>query len=88
MNFRPLATGAAAALAVLMIAAAGLPAARSQPQPGLQAEPPYLPIGVSASGGTSTVWFHEPSSRTALACQTVQTGGNLSNIQCVKTRLP
>lgn len=88
MTFRPLAAGAATALAVILIAAAGLPSAHSQPQVSLQAEPPYLPMGVSSSGGTSTAWFHEPSSRTALACQTVQTGGNLSNIQCVKTRLP
>lgn len=62
-----------------------LPVAQSQ----IRASPSYLPIGVSSSGNSSTVWFHEPSSGRALACQTVATpGAGLSGIQCVTTRLP
>lgn len=61
------------------------PAARSQ----VQAQPSYVPIGVSASGSSSTAWFHEPSSRQALACQTVSgSGGELSGIRCVATKMP
>jgi hypothetical protein len=76
---------AVAAAAVTLIA--GLivvPAARSQ----IQASPAYVPIGVSSSGATSTVWFHDPSSRQAVACHTVLTGTNLSSIQCVTAKLP
>jgi hypothetical protein len=73
------------ATAALLVLAAGLaPLARSQ----IQAQPSYVPIGVSASGNTSTVWFHDPSSRQALACQTVASAGTLSAIHCTTTRLP
>lgn len=75
---------AAGALAALSLAALLVPAARSQ----IQATPSYVPIGVSASGNTSTVWFHEPASRQALACQTVQRGTELASIQCVVAKLP
>jgi hypothetical protein len=34
------------------------------------------------------VWFHEPSSRQALACQTVNQGAGLASIQCARTTLP
>ncbi len=76
---------AIALLAVLALAAFLAPMAKSQ----IQAAPSYVPIGVSSSGNTSTVWFHEPSSRQALACQTTVTpGSGLSSIQCVATKLP
>jgi hypothetical protein len=59
--------------------------ARSQ----INASPALVPIGVSASGNSSTVWFHEPSSRLAVACQTASAGGaTLSAIHCVSTKLP
>ncbi len=78
------ALAAGAALTFLL-----LPAANSQ-MPQMRASPSFLPIGVAASGsGASTVWFHEPSTGRALACQTVSTAGaGLSGIQCVSTRLP
>ena len=77
--------GGIAVLAGLALAAVGLPAARSQ----ILAGPSFLPIGVSASGNLSTVWFHEPSSGRAMACQTVSSAaGGLSGIQCVTTKLP
>jgi hypothetical protein len=71
--------------AAVVIAAALLsPLAKSQ----MQASPSYIPIGVSSTGNTSTVWFHEPYSRQALACQTVSSAAGLSSIQCVATKLP
>ena len=79
---KPWVIGAAslAALAALLA-----PLARSQ----IQAQPSYVPIGVSASGTTSTVWVHDPSSRQALACQTVAgAGGTLSAIHCTTAKLP
>ena len=74
------------AAAGLLVLTAGLsPLARSQ----IQAQPSYVPIGVSSSGNTSTVWFHDPSSRQALACQTVAgSGGALSAIHCTTAKLP
>jgi hypothetical protein len=55
----------------------------------IQAAPSYVPIGVSSSGNTSTVWFNDPSSRQTIACQTVVTPNTgLSSIQCVASRLP
>jgi hypothetical protein len=71
-------------VATVGVAALFAPAARSQ----ILAAPSFIPIGVAASGSTSTAWFHEPSSRQALACQTVSQGTNLSGIQCVATKLP
>ena len=74
------ALAACTALTVLL-----LPAAQSQ----MRASPNFLPIGVAATGSGSTVWFHEPASGRALACQTVAApGGALSGIQCVVTKLP
>lgn len=71
--------------AALVLAVVLLPLARSQ----IQVAPSYLPVGVSSSGSTSTAWFHEPSSRQALACQTVITPNTgLSGIKCVATKLP
>lgn len=66
------------------VAALLSPLAKSQ----VQAAPSYIPIGVSSAGNTSTAWFHEPYSRQALACQTVNTAAGLSNIQCVAAKLP
>ena len=74
-----------ALLVALVLGAAVSPLARSQ----VQAAPSPVPIGVSSSGNTSTVWFHDPHSRQALACQTVVTpSAGLSSIQCVATKLP
>ncbi|WP_341887246.1 hypothetical protein [Variovorax sp. YR752] len=84
MNARNLGLLIAATFAALALAVALAPTARSQ----VQATPSFTPIGVSSSGNTSTVWFHEPSSRQAVACQTVQQGASLSSIQCVVTKLP
>jgi hypothetical protein len=36
----------------------------------------------------STVWFHEPATRQAVACQTASQGTGLSGIQCISTKLP
>ena len=84
MSTRTLGLVAIGSLAALTVAAALAPVARSQ----IQATPSYVPIGVSSSGNTSTVWFHEPSSRQALACQTVTQGASLSGIHCVAGKLP
>ncbi|MDB5887446.1 MAG: hypothetical protein JWM03_318 [Rhodocyclales bacterium] len=72
------------AAAAIVVAALLSPLAKSQ----MQASPSYIPIGVSSAGNISTVWFHEPYSRQALACQTVVTAAGLSSIQCVSTKLP
>ena len=84
MNVRSLGLVAAGSLATLALTVSLAPLARSQ----IQATPSYVPIGVSASGTNSTVWFHDLSSRQALACQTVQQGSSLSSIQCVVAKLP
>lgn len=73
------ATGIVIALALVLASSA-----RSQ----FEVAPSYVPIGVSSSGNTSTAWFHQPSSRTTLACQTVSTASGLSSIQCVTAKLP
>jgi hypothetical protein len=72
--------------AALALAVAALPSARSQ----IMATPSYVPVGVSSSGGSSTAWFHEPSSRQVLACQTVTAAPNgaASGVQCVSTKMP
>ena len=85
MSTRTLGLVAVGSLAALTLATVLVPVARSQ----ILATPSYVPIGVSSSGNTSTVWFHEPSSRQALACHTVVTAGSsLSSIQCVAAKLP
>ena len=84
MPIRGLTLFAVASLATLAIAAVLAPSARSQ----VQALPSLVPIGVSSSGNGSTAWFHEPSSRQAIACQTVQQGAGIASIQCVATKLP
>jgi hypothetical protein len=74
--------GAAVTVVVTLFVASH---ARSQ----INASPALVPIGVSSSGNTSTVWFHEPHSRIAVACQTAAgQGPGLSSIQCVTTKLP
>lgn len=74
-----------AVLAILGVAAFLSPMARSQ----MLATPSYVAVGVSSSGNTSTLWFHEPSSRQAIACQTVPTtNSGLGNIHCVTAKLP
>ena len=85
MSMKSVRIVAVSSLAALALAAVLAPIARSQ----IQATPSYSPIGVSSSGSTSTVWFHEPSSRQALACQTVVTPPmGLSSIHCVAAKLP
>jgi hypothetical protein len=85
MNIRSVRLSAVALLAAVIIAAVFLsPLAKSQ----MQASPSYIPIGVSSSGNTSTVWFHEPYSRQTLACQTVAGPSGPSAIQCVSTKMP
>jgi len=81
-GYRSLAIGVALASVLLL---AWVQQARSQ----INAAPVLKPIGVSASGSTSTVWFHEPASGQAVACRTVEGQGSvLSGIQCVTARLP
>ena len=84
MKARTLGLVAAGSLVALCVAVALPPSAHSQ----IQASPSYVPAGVAASGSTSTIWFHEPSSRQAVACQTVGQGSSLSGIQCVSAKLP
>jgi hypothetical protein len=81
-NHRSLAIGAGV---IGLLALVWVQQARSQ----INASPVLRPIGVSASGNTSTAWFHEPSSGQAVACRTVEgQGSTLSGIQCVTARLP
>ncbi len=84
MNIRSFRIPAIALLTALVLAVLLSPLAKSQ----MQAAPSYIPIGVSSSGNTSTVWFHEPYSRQTLACQTVAGASGPSAIQCVSTKLP
>lgn len=75
----------AAALAALAAVAALLasPLARSQSQ----IQPSFLPIGTSAAGGSSTVWFHDPSTSRVMACQaTPAPAGPM--LMCNVTRMP
>lgn len=82
--FRP---GLLAAIALLALAAAAIMSGSARSQ--INASPSWIPIGVSTSGTSSTVWFHEPSSRQAVACRAVESQGNsLSGVQCVVGRLP
>ena len=72
-------------LALVALAAIAVPIARSQ----VMAAPIFVPIGVSSSGNASTVWFHEPASGRAMACQSVSTPtAGLTGIQCVTTKFP
>ncbi len=85
MNHRSL---KAITIAVLSVAGVGLvwsQNARSQ----INAAPSWVPLGVSSSGDTSTAWFHEPSSRQVLACQTVPApGSGAGGIHCIAAKLP
>jgi hypothetical protein len=72
----------AVACAAAVVAVFWSPAARSQ----INAAPSWVPIGVSQSGNASTAWFHEPSSRQAVACQTSAQAPN--GIHCVTVKLP
>ena len=77
-----------ARVAVSVIVAASFlisPVARTQ----IQVAAALTPVGAAASGTTSTVWFHQPSSNTVVACQAVSSGGaGISGIQCASTKLP
>ena len=76
-----LGTLAAATVAALSIVGQ----ARSQ----INASPSWVPIGVSGSGSNSVAWFHEPSTRQAVACLAVQSQGTgLTGVQCVSGKLP
>jgi hypothetical protein len=77
--------GAVVLAAALAVAVFVVPLAQSQ----VHVAPGYVPMGVAASGNTSTAWFHEPSSRQTIACQAVVSAGSvLSGIQCVTAKLP
>lgn len=54
----------------------------------IRATPAMQVIGTSASGSTSTAWFHDASGSRAVACQTVNNASGLASIQCVSTKLP
>ena len=72
-------------LLLVALAALWVPSARSQ----INASPSWVPIGVSASGSNSTVWFHEASTRQAVACQTVNApGSGTTSIHCIAGKLP
>ena len=76
---------AAALVAGAALTLALMPAAQSQ----IRANPSFQAVGVSASGTTSTAWFHDPSTGRAIACQTTgTTPAAPSGIQCVATKLP
>lgn len=80
---RLLATATCVALVAAGLLLSALPA-RSQ----VDMSPSHQPIGVASSGNTSTAWFHQPSSRQIVACQTVSSPSGPSAIQCVSARLP
>jgi hypothetical protein len=73
----------AAVLLALVAAAVFIPSARSQ----MQVTPSLLPIGVSAAGNTSMVWFHEPSTGKVVACQSTG-GAGVTGVQCAVGKLP
>ena len=76
-------------LIALLVAIAALFVLSPIARPQIQVAPPLTPVGASASGPTSTVWFHQPSSNTVVACQAVSSGSAaISGIQCASTRLP
>ncbi len=81
---RTIGLGALAGLALVLAAGAWRPV-HSQ----INAAPSWTPMGVSQSGTESTAWFHEPSSRQAVACRTVNDAqGALLRLSCVAGRLP
>jgi hypothetical protein len=85
MNSRTLRFSVAVAVVALLLALPLAQQARSQ----INAAPSLVPVGVSSSGNTSTVWFHEPHSRLVVACQTVAgQGSTASGVQCVTSKLP
>jgi hypothetical protein len=79
-------------LGVSVVAAAAIIGAGAFLLPTAKAQLPvmhsYVPIGVAASGSTSTAWFHQPASGTVVACQSASAGATLSGIQCVSAKLP
>lgn len=78
---------AAAAVVTLMIGYAIAIASQAQSQ--FNASPNWVPIGVASGAGSNVAWFHEPSSRQALACRLVEgQGGNPSAVICTSGRLP
>ena len=83
MNSRTIAWLGIATCSVALLGISWSTTVRSQ----INAAPSWVPIGVAQSGTQSTVWFHEQSTRQALACQTVGNGAG-SSIHCVATRLP
>ena len=78
---------AGAAVVTLMIGFAIASQAQSQSQ--FNASPNWVPIGVASGAGSNVAWFHEPSSRQALACRLVEgQGGNPPALVCTSGRLP
>jgi hypothetical protein len=79
-----MAAAAVAAVAVPATLFLFTPTANSQ----IRATPAMQVMGTSASGSTSTAWFHDASGSRAVACQTVNNAAGLASIQCVSTKLP
>ena len=76
---------AGAAVVTLMIGFA----IASQAQSQFNASPNWVPIGVASGAGSNVAWFHEPSSRQALACRLVEGQGAIqSAVVCTSGRLP
>ncbi len=75
----------AAALAAL--AALGILFAATSARSQSHLAPSFLPIGAAAAGGSSTVWFHDPSSARVMACQATPAPAGPA-IQCSVTRMP
>ena len=73
--------------AVLLLAAITFVAFVAPARSQIQATPSYQSVGVSQAGGSSTAWFHEPSSRTVIACQSAATA-TAPAIQCATAKLP
>lgn len=77
-------------LAVAAMVAAGIAAPlvlRAQSSP-ISANPRFTPIGVSAAGAHSAVWFHEPVSGRVMVCQTSGTTSGPGAIHCSSAQLP
>jgi hypothetical protein len=71
-------------LAALALAAALVPAARSQ----VQTAPNFIPMGVASAGNASMAWFHEPQTGRAMTCSSAPGTAGPAPIQCVTVKLP
>jgi hypothetical protein len=77
----------AALLLVAVLAVFGFMLAWTRPaESQIQVSPSFVPVGVAASGNTSTAWFQHPASGRVVACQVLQTPAG--GIHCTEGRLP